>query len=831
MIQWIANIYSKGVRALRANETVAKKEIVIGVRELLEMIFNPKDLGAAFTPATRGQEGSEGHRLIISERPAGYQSEVPIEFHYSTDDYQLTVRGRIDGLLVMDEQLLVEEIKTTYIPVEKLQAGGYPIHEAQLKLYLYFVMAQNPETVVVGRLTYLNLDNLSERSFPIHLSPGEAAVFFQDLAETYLSHCRSCDSWRRIRNESLAGLWFPFRERRTGQDELMDMVTLALEQERDLFAEAATGIGKTIAVLYPTLKQLETSNRFSQVFFLTAKTAGKEILRKTVQTLQKQGLRLRTVFIEAKERVCFTPGAHCRPQNCPYAQDYYAKVAQVLPGLLEQELITPELVLDTARQGQVCPFELSLDLALQADLIVCDYNYVFDPGVYLRRFFLNTGRRDFVFLIDEAHNLVTRGREMYSASLSQRDLNRLRNELRAYEGKLAPVCEQVLAFFDNWRLELAESRRPGELLSHLPDMLEPALERLVAVLELILKERLALPLRDRIQEFYFNLTAFTRIASLVNEDYAIYVKQETATTEEPGGTEDSRKEPLRDNSDPDTDTVLLRLFCINPGPLLRKRLDQGRSAVFFSATLSPFDYFHELLGGGPDALTVCLYSPFPQETRLYLHVPGIDTRFRTRSQSAAKLARLITEFVTIHTGNYLIFFPSYTYLQTLAQLLKPMLTGKVVLTSQFPGMKDAQKQEFLRRVTATGTGRSNVGLAVLGGLFGEGVDLPGEELVGVLIVGPGLPVVSEEQELIRMYFEERNNTGFLFAYLIPGLIRVIQSAGRVFRTPEDKGVVVLVDDRFQDPNYQELLPSDWFMTGRVFTNPDYLEALRSFWEE
>lgn len=816
---------------MRKKETGAKKEIVIGVRELLEMIYNPKDLGAAFTTATRGQEGSEGHRLIISERPAGYQSEVPIEFQYSTADYLLTVRGRIDGLLVTDDQLLVEEVKTTYIPVEKLQAGGYPVHEAQLKLYLYFVMAQNPETVVVGRLTYLNLDNLSERSFPIHLSPSEAAVFFRDLAETYLSHCRNCEDWRRIRNESLNRLWFPFRERRTGQDELMDMVTLALEQERDLFAEAATGIGKTIAVLYPALKQLGAGNRFSQIFFLTAKTAGKEILRKTVQTLQKQGLRLRTVFIEAKERVCFTPGAHCRPQNCPYAQDYYAKVDPIIPGLLEQELIPPELVLDAARKGRVCPFELSLDLALQADLIVCDYNYVFDPGVYLRRFFLNTGRRDFVFLIDEAHNLVTRGREMYSAGLSQKDLLRLRNELRAYEGKLAPVCDQVLSFFDNWRLELAESRRPGELLSHLPEMLEPALERLVAVLELILKERPALPLRDRVQEFYFNLTAFTRIVSLVNEDYAIYVKQETAAAAGLNGTEGSPKEPGRDDSDPDAATVLLRLFCINPGPLLRKRLDQGRAAVFFSATLSPFDYFQELLGGGPDALTIRLNSPFPQETRLYLHVPGIDTRFRARNQSTAKLARLITEFVTIHTGNYLVFFPSYSYLQAVAQLLKPILTGKAVLTSQFPGMTDSQKQEFLRRVTATGTGRSNVGLAVLGGLFGEGVDLPGEELVGVLIVGPGLPVVSEEQELIRMYFEERSNEGFLYAYLIPGLIRVIQSAGRVFRTPEDKGVVVLVDDRFQDPHYQELLPSDWFMAGRAFTNPDYLEALRSFWKE
>lgn len=805
-----------------------KPEFKIGVRDLLEVIFNPKDLNTNFFPATRGQEGSEGHQILRSQRPSGYRSEVAVEFLYETSEYRLLVRGRMDGIMESDTGVLIEEIKTTYTPIADLYRGQNPIHEAQLKLYLYFVMAQSPDIEVTGRLTYLNLDDLSERSFPLAISKAEGESFFFSLADAYLSHQRSYDGWCRIRNDSLANLWFPFTDPRPGQTEMMDMVTLALEQERDLFAEAATGIGKTIAVLYPSLKRLAESNRFNQIFFLTAKTAGKEILKKTLHTIMKQGLRLRTVFIEAKSRVCLAAEVKCHPLYCTYARDYYTKVKEILPPILEKEIMTPELIMNYAREYQVCPFELSLDLSLHADLIVCDYNYVFDPGVFLRRFFLNSGRKDFLFLVDEAHNLVPRGREMYSATLSQRELADLRIDTGAINEKIDSACAAIDEFFQCWYREMQQERRPGIILSHLPDMLLPALERLVALLELLLKQNPVPRIRERAQEFYFNLAAFTRIASMVNENYALYVKQD----------EDLKKREANPGFPSDTDEpakpwVHLRLFCLNPGPFLRSRLDQGRVTVFFSATLSPFDYFKELLGGNPDSFTLRLNSPFPQETRLYFQVPGIDTRYRLRSQSAGMLAHCISELVTAHTGNYLIFFPSYAYLQTVLPLVRPLLTGRAALYMQNSSMSESQKQEFLRRITDTGaataTNRSNVGFAVLGGIFGEGIDLPGEQLVGVMVVGPGLPVVSDEQELIRQYFEERNGQGFLFAYLIPGLIRVIQAAGRVFRTPDDKGVVMLVDDRFLHENYQELLPPDWFMPGRPFSIPDYQQALSDFW--
>lgn len=779
------------------------REIKIGIRDLLDFLYRPKDLGAAGQIApTAGQEGSAGHHLVADRRPAGYHTEIAVELAYTWENYRLVVRGRIDGLLETAECLIAEEIKTTYAPLGDL--SPHEVHLAQLKLYVHFLEVDRPGKPVAGRLTYLNLRDLSEKAFPLHLAAGEGGAFFASLAISYLSSINARDRWLRIRDASLRELPFPFPERRPGQDELMDLVEQGLAQERDIFAEAAAGIGKTIGVLYPALKRLAVSDRYTQIFFLTAKTQGKLITEKTLRLAHAQGLRLRTVFIEAKERVCLTPGAGCDPELCACARDYYARAQECLTDLLRLDLMTPGETRSYATEHRLCPFELSLDLALHADLIVCDYNYVFDPGVYLRRFFLATGRKDYLFLVDEAHNLVPRGREMYSAALSEAQLSKLAADLAATDLDLVRQCEAVLEFFAAWRREMAAENQAGLKLSSLPEMLEPALEELVAVVERYLGKRKGDALWTDVRDFYYLLTRFTRLAGLINQDYAVYVLA-------------------------DAEAATVRLFCLNPGALLRKRLDWARAAVFFSATLSPPEYFRDLLGGKPDCLSIQLPSPFPQEGRLFVHIPGIDTRYRARDSSLSPLAGVAAELATVHTGNYLMFFPSYSYLHAVQPLIRHLLGRRAEVYAQFPNMRDGQKREFLQKVTAPCTGRSHLGLAVLGGLFGEGVDLPGEQLVGVCIVGPGLPMVSEEQELIRQYFDERNGQGFLYAYVIPGLIRVVQSAGRVFRSAEDRGVVALVDDRFLDERYQELLPPDWFMVGRPFSRADFSKVLEEFW--
>jgi DNA excision repair protein ERCC-2 len=782
---------------------VALHEVKVSVRELLSLEYPPRDLGGT-DMAGRLQEGVAGHQLIRARREGDYRTEVSLKFNFQWEDYRLTVRGRVDGLAETADAIVAEEIKTTYAPLAAVELSSYQAHEAQLRLYLYFLMTMSPEKRVSGRLTYLNLDNLEEKSFRVTLGPAEGREFFERLAVAYLTVRREQDRWVATRDESLSKWEFPFREVRQGQDELMAGVNQALDGERDLFAEAATGIGKTVAILYPALKRLAAGERIRQVFFLTAKTVGKEILKKTLTQAAEAGLRLRTVFIEAKERVCMTGTCRCEADYCPYAYEYYRKTQPLLPQILARELITPETVAGYAEAYQVCPFELSLDLALYADLIVGDYNYLFDPGVYLRRFFVYGGR-DYLFLIDEAHNLVARGRDMYSASLTESDLNRIGRLLPGNERGARTALHAVTAYFEAWREEMAEEQSQGIRLNQLPELLEPELQRLVTLLEDYLGRYRNAPQREELLQTFYKLTGFTRIVGLLTRDYAIYVKAEQSR-------------------------LSLKLFCLNPGPLLRRNLDHGRMAIFFSATLSPQRYFHELLGGKADALFVRLTSSFPRENRLYLHVPGVDTRYQARSRSALQLAQCIAGMVKAQSGNYLVFFPSYAYLQFIMPLIKPLAGGEIGVFAQTPGMSDAEKAFFLQNFNPGNAGESRLGLAVLGGIFGEGVDLPGEALIGVMIVGPGLPGISEEQEFIRAYFDERDNQGFFYAYLVPGLIRVIQSAGRVFRRPEDKGVVILVDDRFADESYQELLPPDWFMPGRAFSNSEYLGILAEFWK-
>ncbi|HAH95530.1 MAG TPA: hypothetical protein DCL69_01350 [Firmicutes bacterium] len=779
------------------------KEIKVGVRELLETVFLPQDLNAKNQSSSRGTDGTEGHQFLTGKRPEGYRREVAVKFCHDSGDYRLIVQGRADGLFEESGMLIVEEIKTTYLNLADVVLDESGVHAAQLKLYMYF-FAENEQLPAAGRLTYLNLDTLEEKSFTVPYSATECSGLFERMAEAFLTALRNRDRWVTIRNQSLQALEFPFSDRRLGQDELMDLAALAIDQERDLIAEAATGIGKTIAVLFPALKRLSAGDRYDQIFFLTAKTAGKEIVRKTVASAMEQGLRLRTVFIEAKERVCLSPGNRCHPAACAYLARYYDKVRELLPMLLAEELILPEAVAEAGRAAEACPFELTLDLTLHADLIVCDYNYVFDPRVFLKRFFMPGAKGRFLFLVDEAHNLVTRGREMYSATMSRSDLAALLNETGT-DGGMAQACEAVDQFFGGWRNEMEQEQRPGVQMARLPEMLPPSLERLLDRTQKLLPGIPFGPSQDRVLEHYYKIAGFARIVTMINEHYALYVKKE------------------------DADEVL-HLQCLNPGPLLRKRLDFSSSTLFFSATLSPFGYFQELLGAEPDALNARLTSPFPQENRLYLHIPGVDTRYRARAASVGQVAQCVIDMAEAHRGNYLAFFPSYAYLRETEPYIKAMAGGRIAVYTQRPSMTERQKEEFIRRVTANVPERSNLGLAVLGGLFGEAVDLPGEKLIGVLIVGPGLPGLSDEQELIRMYFDERNGNGFFYAYLVPGLIRVIQSAGRVFRTPDDKGVVLLVDDRLADERYIELLPPDWFMPGRPFSNKEYLTALADFWK-
>jgi len=737
------------------------------------------------------QQGIQGHKDATQNRPTEYQREVSVESAWIEDSWRLRVRGRIDGLLDTGDYILVEEIKTTWMDdPERLLPEHNQFYLAQLILYAYFIASDNPDRDVRARLTWWHLGNQRE----VHMDLDDEQIasgrnLFIQAAREYIRRVKLHHEWLQQRNSSLVDIKFPFSGYRPGQQELMSTTALALEQKQDMMVEAATGIGKTVAVLLPALGWLVDAPPDAKVFFLTAKTSGRDIVLDTLQRLPS--LDLRTVFLEAKERSCTHPNGDC--DSCELGQDFYPRVHRIMPRILEQKLLTSDLLNQYAQDEGLCSFELSLEAATQADLVVADYNYAFDPMVQLQRFFGRGNQVPAVLLVDEAHNLVARGRDMFSADLGKKQILEVQRELKAVHPSLSNQLKELNNTFIQWGKEIKAQGGGQLLLDKLP-------RGFPAKLSSLAEEIAATDYQSStLKEFSLRLISFNKILQRLGPEHAIYLVRRMGDT-------------------------LLNLFCLNPGPLLQKQRKRC-TVVFFSATLSPGPYYRELLGCREEYLDVSLPSPFPQENRLFVHIPGIKTTYAARGGYYLPVARYIARVIEQSPGNYIAYFPSYAYLQEVAALLQYELPGNYQLHTQQAGMNMEERKDLLQRLTGSG---SNIGMAVMGGLFGEGVDMPGDKLVGTVIVGPGLPMVSPSQELIRTYFDQRDYSGFMYAYLIPGMLRVIQSAGRVFRTSEDKGVVVLLDDRFRQDGYRQLLPQYWQDEGLFSGN--WLHRIREFWK-
>lgn len=765
-------------------------ELSVGVRDLLALKYGPRHLSRSSIHPVMLQQGIQGHKSVAENRPPEYLREVPVESSWQEDDWRLRVRGRIDGLLTREDYILVEEIKTTSVDPQMLPVEHQEFYLAQLILYTYFVALDNPHRQIVGRLCWLHLDTNVE-SF-VDLSPEQLAwgeELFRQLATEYIRREKSRREAQTRRNQSLAQITFPYPDYRPGQEELIGAAAGALAQDKDLLAQAATGIGKTSALLLPAITWLRSAPPQAKVFFLTAKTTGRDIALETLTRWQE--LELVSVCLEAKERWCNQPAGDC--DNCPLAKDFYPKAAKIMANLLASRLVTPPLIQQWAEAEGICPFELGLEASTQADLVIADYNYVFDPMVQLQRFF---GRKRIpaVLLIDEAHNLVPRGREMFSADLNKREILQLSRELKLAEPLLATKLRQLNSIFGQWTKELKAEGAKRLLIDQLPPSLISDLNHL--------GEKLALTAytSPNLVDFSRRLARFNRILPLLGPNHAVYMESQGGNT-------------------------TLNLYCINPGPLLQKQRGKA-TAIFFSATLSPTSYYRQLLGCREDPLHLELASPFPRENRLYVHVPGIMTTYTARTRYYKIIADNISTVIRFQLGNYIAYFPSYSFLEEVGSFLQSQLPPDYLFHSQRPGMSIASRQKLLQNFGASG---ANICLAVMGGLFGEGIDLPGEKLIGTIIVGPGLPTVSPQQELIRDYFQRQEGEGFLYAYLIPGMQRVIQSAGRVFRSPEDRGVVVLLDDRFRQNGYRQLLPAEWEAEG-LFAN-DWQSRISDFWQK
>ncbi|MEW6262097.1 MAG: ATP-dependent DNA helicase [Thermodesulfobacteriota bacterium] len=753
-----------------------KETIRISVRDLVERVLRSGDLDFGFSLGPNRLQGIRAHQQLQSTRPAEYAREVKVSRRIESKTLILEIGGRLDGVYRYADRAVIEEIKTGGRDPSLIPEADRKLHWGQVKVYGYLYALGEGLNEVEVRLTYYQLETGRTDHLDQAFTLAELAAFFKDLTDRYLEWAELLADWRRRRDVSINNLTFPYADYRPGQRQMIETVKQTALTGGSLLVQASTGTGKTISTLFPALQAL-AHGRAAKIFYLTARSTGRSAAEKTLATLRAGGLRLKSVTLLARDKICFRPEAACNALDCRYALGFFDRVDAALAELFGQDAWTGEVVAAAAARHAVCPHELSLELTLWADLVVADYNYAFDPRAYLRRFFDESG--EYVLLVDEAHNLAERARDMFSARLEKKPFQEAADIFGRDKPDLAEALRRVADWLDRPGLEFeteatlsAVKERPADLLPLLEDFLSAAGAELMRRDECFHQQ--ALP------DLYFQVAAFLKIATQYDEDYASLFQQSGRGAQ-------------------------LTLLCLDPGRRLARTLAQVRASVFFSATLAPLDYFQHILGCGPEASRLILPSPFPRENLCLAVADHISTFYRRRRDTQNSVVRMIMTLLRSRRGNYLVFFPSYEYLNLVNSTLVEAAPD-LNLAVQTPSLGEKDRDAFLARFESED---NLVGLAVLGGIFGEGIDLPGEKLAGAVIVGVGLPAPSPERELIREHFNRHNEMGYEYAYLYPGFSRVLQAAGRVIRSEEDRGVVLLIDQRYAAPVYQDLFPEGW----------------------
>ena len=825
-----------------------EKEIRISVRGLVEFLLRCGDIDNRRTaaPDNAMQEGSRIHRMIQRRMGADYQAEVSLRHSWETEQYTLVVEGRADGIIDNDKETVIDEIKGTYRDVARMK-GPVPVHAAQAKCYGYLYALQKKKEKLRVRMTYCNRETEDMRWVYEGYTFEELERWFLGLLEDYRRWADYAWQWKETRQASIAGLEFPFSYRE-GQKDLVSHVYRTIYHKKKLFLEAPTGTGKTIAALFPSIKAVG-QQMADRIFYLTAKTITRTVAEDTLNLLRQKGLRWKSVILTAKEKICFLEEMECNPEKCPYAKGHYDRINDAIYDLLvNEESFTREKIEEYAKRHQVCPFEMCLDMSLFSDCVICDYNYLFDPHVYLKRFFGDGVHGEYIFLIDEAHNLLERGREMYSAVLVKEDFLEIRREVKQTamserEKKHRENQVQGQMTLDMTNMSVMEREREekafgeedtdfskggrgavsvltrqgyGEKLEyHLDrcnkellalkrecedyrlidsvDSFVQALTRLHSVLDEYLdeQEEAAPPVRERLLDFFFEVSHFLDIYERLDEHYVKYTLL----------AQDGR--------------FLIKLFCVNPRENLKECMLRGRSTILFSATFLPIQYYKGLLGGDSEDYEVYAKTVFHSEKRGLFIAGDVTSRYTRRSEEEFfNIARYIDEIVKNRHGNYMVFCPSYSFLQEVYEKYQEHFadeTRECILQSDY--RREEEREAFLARFTESGdSGQEEkilIGFCVLGGIFGEGIDLKRDSLIGAVIVGTGLPQVCSEREILKNYFDQMGENGFDYSYRFPGMNKVLQAAGRVIRTAEDVGIVALLDERFLQPGYNRLFPREW----------------------
>ncbi|MGG5358363.1 MULTISPECIES: ATP-dependent DNA helicase [unclassified Enterococcus] len=779
------------------------KQTKISVRNLVEFILRRGSIDNRKKSSHTALEGAKIHRRLQKEAGEEYQKEVYLKTEVDLEELTLIVEGRADGVFQKEEMYYIDEIKTSEIRFEDLDESQVELFFHQARVYGYLYSLANDLSEITLQLTYFQTTEELITRKTEYQTRQQLDAFFQDLVAAYKEWVIFKENWRTVRNASLMALKFPHDQYRKGQRELAVAAYKTIRTKQKLFIEAPTGIGKTVSTLFPALKAVGEEEG-ERIFYLTAKTITRQVAQDALTAFAEVGGETKSVTLTAKDKICFLDETTCNPDQCQYANGYYDRINEGLWDLLNHENhITREVIETYAKKHTLCPFELSLDVSLWCDVIIGDYNYLFDPTVYLRRFFEGEKNEDHLFLIDEAHNLVSRSRAMYSAELSYEKTKQIKKliptefkKLRRGINKLIKEFKKIedIAIGDNW--EYHHQKAPAESLTKAGFLLSEKIQEWLA-------EFPEHPLQEQMLPYYFELSHFLKISEFYDDHYETTIER-----------------TYRD--------MIVKAFCIDPSLFLENSLDKGRSSLLFSASFSPLSYYQDVLGG-KESLAYRLPSPFPVENQKILITSYLETTYKKREQSLPKLVETIHQFVQSKVGNYFVFFPSYHYLDLAAEQFKEN-HPEIEVVIQDSVMNEEEREAFLERFQENPE-KTLVGFCVLGGIFSEGIDLKGSRLIGSMIVGVGLPQINHEQELIKEYYDEKENLGFAYAYQLPGMNKVLQAAGRVIRDESDRGVVVLADRRFQSPQYQHLFPEHWRTAENVTSVQQLTKKLETFWSD
>jgi len=771
-------------------------QAAVSVRTLAGFAYPGGSIQTASRIRRREREGQRVHQQVQSARPDGYQTEVSVEFLHDAGEIQLLIRGRIDGIYSIDGIDIIEEIKSTHLTEDELTPRD--IHLAQAKLYAA-IHAKNTAAERVGvHLTYVHVTSGEEVVFDYLFEPGELSRFYSWIVDPYVEELRAILRWRKSRDESIDAAPFPYDQPRAGQNQFSEAVTAAIEDEEKVFVRAPTGIGKTAAALFPALKSI-ASRECGPIFYLSARTTAQANAEECLDRIRSAGASIRSVTLTAKAKICFLGLEICEPDGCPFAEGYYERLPEAIRSVRDDRggAYTREAVEALARDFNLCPYELSLDIALQSDVIICDYNYVFDPMVYLRRFFLDGDSGRYLLLVDEAHNLVDRAMDMHTAAIRKRSVLASSRVVEATDyPALSAALKSINKYFIALRKTMNEERLSFWVAEEIDDELVENAEKALELLPEYFAGLRGDPIPPEISNLYRALLQFSIVNGLKSDGHKVFAEVRSSE-------------------------VSVTVRCIDPSMPLRDRTERCRSSVFFSATLTPFEYFAGLLDGGDDVRFLNLESPFPKENLSVFIDPRISTRYRDRDRSLKPLAEYVELFSG--RGNCIFFFPSYAYLEMALDLVKKEKPEIEVLVQE-RGMDDLGRRDFLESFVADHPD-GVLAFAVLGGVFGEGIDLVGERLVAAVIVGVGLPPISDERNLMKEYYDEKFGKGFLFAYNYPGMNRVLQAAGRVIRSGEDTGTVLFVGQRFGTAGYKRLFTPEYEHAVTVTAIDQVAEAL------